>query len=373
MAAAGAEKGVAGEKVKYFGVSDVISVAPPGPADEKRTAELMTFLEQNKRFESRADKQHRETVLATLGGILTTWVRNVSLALDPPIVDPASHRAHLFSFGSYRLGVNARDADIDTVCVLPAHIDHLRDFFGLSAEGSDEPSETGNQWRNSDQLGCILQETIEKHPQTENLVAVSSAYTPILTFDFMGVEIDVACGVVAHKTLPAVRSPPRRATPSRRLGPAARPLRVGNPAPSPHASACALSGSAAPKPLALQFPTALTPNCRLPAQRPARSIAVNVNHRGQVLAGRARNYRAKLERNPCCGLHSAPCASARAVQARSTSDKNVVQEPRLILQQTGLFWRSPTRNFNRSDLPALSPCCSVNYCRQIFQGVANLD
>ncbi len=225
MAAAGAEKGVAGEKVKYFGVSDVISVAPPGPADEKRTAELMTFLEQNKRFESRADKQHRETVLATLGGILTTWVRNVSLALDPPIVDPASHRAHLFSFGSYRLGVNARDADIDTVCVLPAHIDHLRDFFGLSAEGSDEPSETGNQWRNSDQLGCILQETIEKHPQTENLVAVSSAYTPILTFDFMGVEIDVACGVVAHKTLPAVRSPPRRATPQ------PSPRSCGAPAP----------------------------------------------------------------------------------------------------------------------------------------------
>lgn len=205
-AAAAAEKG--GEKVKYFGVSDVISVAPPGPADEKRTAELMTFLEQNKRFESRADKQHRETVLATLGGILTTWVRNVSLALDPPIVDPASHRAHLFSFGSYRLGVNARDADIDTVCVLPAHIDHLRDFFGLSAEGSDEPPETGNVWRNSDRLDCILQETIERHPQTQNLVAVSGAYTPILTFDFMGVEIDVACGVVAHKTLPAVRCPP---------------------------------------------------------------------------------------------------------------------------------------------------------------------
>ena len=86
-AAAAAAAAAGAEKVKYLGVSDVISVAAPAPLDEKRTAEMMTFLEQNKRFESRADKQHRETVLATLGSILATWVKNVSLALDPPIVD----------------------------------------------------------------------------------------------------------------------------------------------------------------------------------------------------------------------------------------------------------------------------------------------
>lgn len=205
-AASAGAGGPAQKAVKYLGVSEPVSVAPPGPADEKRTAELMTFLEQNKRFESRADKQHRETVLTTLGAMLSAWVKNVSLALDPPIVDPASHRAHLFSFGSYRLGVNARDADIDTVCIVPAHIDMRRDFFGLSEEGSEEPDETGNVWRNSDKPECILQDAVENHPMTENLVAVVGAFTPILTFDFNGVEIDIACGIVAHKTLPAVRT-----------------------------------------------------------------------------------------------------------------------------------------------------------------------
>ena len=211
MAAAGGSAAAAAAAVRYLGVSEPVSVARPTPTDEKRAAEMTTFLEQNNRFESRADKQHREAVLAELGRLLSAWVKNVSLALDPPLADPASQRAHLFSFGSYRLGVNARDADIDTVCIVPSHIDAFRDFFGLSPDGSEEPPETGNKWRADERLECILQETLERHPMCENLVAVSGAFTPILTFDFNGVEIDVACGVVAHKTLPEVR---RRAAPA---------------------------------------------------------------------------------------------------------------------------------------------------------------
>lgn len=41
-------------------------------------------------------------------------------------MDPEAHRAHLFSFGSFRLSVNARDADIDTVCIVPNHIEVRR-------------------------------------------------------------------------------------------------------------------------------------------------------------------------------------------------------------------------------------------------------
>ena len=45
---------------------------------------------------------------------------------------------------------------------------------------------------------------LERDPRVTDLVAVPGAYTPILTFLFNGVEIDVACGVVASKTLPEV-------------------------------------------------------------------------------------------------------------------------------------------------------------------------
>jgi poly(A) polymerase len=193
--------GAAEPPVRYLGVSEPVSIDGPTPADLKRTAELETFLEQHNRFENRADKQHRETVLATLSKILCAWVKTVSLALDPPLSDPGCHRAHLFSFGSYRLGVNAHDADIDTVCVLPSHIDAFRDFFGL--EAADAP-DTGNKWRTEDRPDCILQEIFERDPRVTDLVAVSGAFTPILTFLFNGVEIDIACGIVAQRTLPEV-------------------------------------------------------------------------------------------------------------------------------------------------------------------------
>ena len=197
--------------VKYLGVTEPVSTAAPTPADEKRTAELETFLQQAGRYESRSDKAHRETVLATLSGILNTWVRNVSLSLEPPLTDPGCHRAHVFSFGSYRLGVNASDADIDTAVVVPQHIDTTRDFFGL--EPPDSP-DTGNQWRNDDNTDCILQEVLLRDPRVTDLVAVSGAFTPIITFLFNGVEIDIACGIVAFTTLPQVHRRRYRRPPS---------------------------------------------------------------------------------------------------------------------------------------------------------------
>ena len=70
--------------------------------DMRRTAELETFLEQRNRFENRSDKKHREDVLLSLSEILNTWVKSVSLALEPPLTEPGCWRAHLFSFGSVR-------------------------------------------------------------------------------------------------------------------------------------------------------------------------------------------------------------------------------------------------------------------------------
>eukprot|EP01052_Picozoa_sp_SAG31_P015938 SAG31_NODE_1038_length_10218_cov_16.418223_12_plen_150_part_00 len=108
-------------------------------------------------------------------------MRNVSLNLEHPITDPDAHRAHLFAFGSYALGVNARDADIDTVCIVPAHIEGYRDFFGmrtptqyaptfatldggmilrlwLGPAGKEDPAKpgTGEVWLDSGKPECAL-------------------------------------------------------------------------------------------------------------------------------------------------------------------------------------------------------------------------
>ena len=80
------------------------------------------------RIESKAERQHREQVLIELGEITSAWAQRV--ANDLRMENSAFARVHILPFGSYRLGVNAPSADIDTVLVVPKHFKRGRDFFG---------------------------------------------------------------------------------------------------------------------------------------------------------------------------------------------------------------------------------------------------
>ena len=49
----------------------------------------------------------------------------------------------VYTFGSYRLGVHTKGADIDTLCVAPRHVDRV-DFFSSFMELLKEQSEVKN-------------------------------------------------------------------------------------------------------------------------------------------------------------------------------------------------------------------------------------
>jgi poly(A) polymerase Pap1 len=107
------------------------------------------------------------------------WMVRLCAALSKTqagLLDPAFARAHILPFGSFRLGVNAVDADIDTVLLVPRHVKRGRDFFGSVDVRQGVP------WMNEPQN--ILCNVLKADPRVSKFVPVEDTHTPIITFLF---------------------------------------------------------------------------------------------------------------------------------------------------------------------------------------------
>lgn len=65
--------------VKYFGITEPISTAPPTEKDIKLNAALEKTLRDYNLFESAEESRKREEVLGKLNVIVKEWVRQVSV------------------------------------------------------------------------------------------------------------------------------------------------------------------------------------------------------------------------------------------------------------------------------------------------------
>jgi poly(A) polymerase len=178
---------------KRFGVTDPISMAEPTPLDHRLTRELEECLYANNLYESKAEQQERERVLVELSQLVKDWVRSVALYQGMPEPDASNTGARIFTFGSFRLGVNGPGADIDTLAVTPAHIVRSRDVFGLPdpATGVLPPSEN------------VLVSILRENPHADDIVAVADAYVPIIKMTYRCVEIDLLCASLSMNRIPA--------------------------------------------------------------------------------------------------------------------------------------------------------------------------
>lgn len=105
-----------------------ISYAEPKPDELILTKELDDLLKENGMYAPDEEFYKRLEVLDKLKNLFYEWVKDVSLKKNIPEhrIDKVGGR--LYTFGSYRMGLITTGSDIDTLCVVPRHIERL-DFF----------------------------------------------------------------------------------------------------------------------------------------------------------------------------------------------------------------------------------------------------
>ncbi|CAD5225405.1 unnamed protein product [Bursaphelenchus okinawaensis] len=164
-----------GSTVPQYGVSQPICTNQPSPADKELTSKLNECLESFNVFENEEELQKRIDVLRKINTLVRSWVRSASEGKVPP-EDLDKVGGKLFTFGSYRLGVHTRGADIDSLCVAPRHVERtefFKTFYDMLAEDEN----------------------------VSDLHAVEDAFVPVIKLQYSGLDIDILFARLALRSV----------------------------------------------------------------------------------------------------------------------------------------------------------------------------
>ncbi|NWX99944.1 PAPOG polymerase, partial [Nothoprocta ornata] len=185
---------------RHYGVTSPISLAPPKDIDYIQTQKLVEAMKPFGVFEDEEQLNHRYNrtvklvhllyfrmnliqfflfrlvVLGKLNNLVKEWILELgeSKNLPPSVVGNVGGK--IFTFGSYRLGVHTKGADIDALCVAPRHVERS-DFFQSFFE------------------------KLKHQEEIKNLRAVEDAYVPVVKFEFDGIEIDLVFARLSVQTI----------------------------------------------------------------------------------------------------------------------------------------------------------------------------
>jgi len=161
-------------QTKNLGMTAPISTAGPEARDLELSAELETSLKPHGCFETEEELNHRMDVLSRLNDLVRKWIKDTSVSKNMPESMAENVGGKIFAYGSYRLGVHNKGADIDTLCVAPRHI--LReDYFSTFLD------------------------MIRVQDEVTDLRPVPDAFVPVIKLCFDGIDIDLVFARLALK------------------------------------------------------------------------------------------------------------------------------------------------------------------------------
>lgn len=157
--------------------SHIISDAPPTEYDRQQTKLIDDFLHKENRYPPQEENIKREEVLSKLHDIIGEWVKECSMTQGLSEELSAQVGFKIVTFGSYRLGVHGPGADIDTLVIVPRHINRSH-FFGE------------------------LFERMRGLPEVRELAPVPDAHVPVIKMEFDGVDMDLLIACLERSTIP---------------------------------------------------------------------------------------------------------------------------------------------------------------------------
>ncbi|XP_072534251.1 poly(A) polymerase gamma isoform X2 [Salminus brasiliensis] len=162
---------------KHYGITSSISLAFPREIDRLYTQKLIEAMKPFGVFEDEDELNHRLAVLGKLNSFVKEWIAEISESKNLPLSSVVNVGGKIFTFGSYRLGVHTKGADIDALCVAPRHVERS-DFFSSFFE------------------------KLKQHDEIRDLRAVEDAFVPVIKFKFDGIEIDLLFARLALQSIP---------------------------------------------------------------------------------------------------------------------------------------------------------------------------
>nr|CDS28351.1 poly(A) polymerase [Hymenolepis microstoma] len=159
-----------------LGETGALSLKPPTDEEKQDSLALEDTLLKMDIFEDEHEMYQRRLALARLQKISNNWIYKKALEQKIPSHNARNTQGKVFTFGSYRLGVNFKAADIDALLVVPRFITR-EDFFG------------------------DFQNVLLEDDSVEDLAAVPDAFVPVLKMKLLGVEIDLLFAQVDLMTI----------------------------------------------------------------------------------------------------------------------------------------------------------------------------
>uniref|UniRef100_A0A674AL16 polynucleotide adenylyltransferase n=1 Tax=Salmo trutta TaxID=8032 RepID=A0A674AL16_SALTR len=165
------------ETPKHYGITSPISLVQAKEADLVLTHRLTEALKPYGVFEEELELQRRIHVLGKLNTLVKEWIRDVSETKNLPASVIETVGGKIFTFGSYRLGVHTKGADIDALFVAPRHVERT-DFFSSFLD------------------------KLKEQEEVKDLRAVEEAFVPVIKLSFDSIEIDILFARLALQTIP---------------------------------------------------------------------------------------------------------------------------------------------------------------------------